>query len=122
MTEPKILSTGSGPGTRFKTHCVHGHPLSGDNLIQTKRNRMCKTCMAERQMRLRHNEIKARTRCMYGHILSAPVYGCLSCSQLNFYKERLAEGEPMESLIRKKSSSSSNKRAQTQTWIIPEPC
>jgi len=30
-------------GTR-KTHCVRGHPLSGENLKQTERQRRCRTC------------------------------------------------------------------------------
>jgi hypothetical protein len=32
-----------------QTHCIYGHPLSGDNLYMTKRgNRMCKTCSVQR--------------------------------------------------------------------------
>lgn len=31
-----------------KTHCLRGHPLSGENLIRNKRQRECRTC---RQMR-----------------------------------------------------------------------
>lgn len=32
-----------------KTHCVHGHPLSGDNLIGTPNRRRCKTCLRDRR-------------------------------------------------------------------------
>lgn len=31
-----------------KTHCKHGHPLSGDNLIITKRQRACRACSRRR--------------------------------------------------------------------------
>lgn len=27
-----------------QTHCIHGHELSGDNLLPNKKNRQCKTC------------------------------------------------------------------------------
>jgi hypothetical protein len=30
-----------------RTHCVNGHPLSGDNLIQTARQRSCRICTRE---------------------------------------------------------------------------
>ena len=32
-----------------KTHCERGHPLSGDNLIVTARQRVCRACRARRQ-------------------------------------------------------------------------
>lgn len=31
-----------------KTHCKHGHPLSGDNLIETSRGRACRACARRR--------------------------------------------------------------------------
>ena len=27
-----------------QTHCIHGHPLSGYNLMITKKGRQCRTC------------------------------------------------------------------------------
>jgi hypothetical protein len=29
---------------RNKTHCKHGHPLSGGNLLMLKTQRACRTC------------------------------------------------------------------------------
>ena len=40
-----------------KTHCKHGHPLSGDNLIETGRQRACRECA-----RRRNAEYTARKR------------------------------------------------------------
>lgn len=37
-----------------KTHCLHGHPLSGDNLSVTSKGwRVCITCRRERKRQLR---------------------------------------------------------------------
>lgn len=38
-----------------KTHCKHGHPLSGENLIITKKQRTCRACA-----RRRNQEYEAR--------------------------------------------------------------
>lgn len=37
---------GNGPAriNADKTHCIHGHPLSGDNLIVRDGKRACRTC------------------------------------------------------------------------------
>ena len=34
-----------------QTHCKNGHPLSGDNLLATKRQRACRACQRERSRR-----------------------------------------------------------------------
>jgi len=49
-----------------KTHCKHGHPLSGDNLIVTKRQRFCRACR-----RRRHEEYQARKRAYALAVLTA---------------------------------------------------
>ncbi len=40
-----------------KTQCDHGHPFSGDNLIRTRRGRLCRTCLNRRQ---RENYARSR--------------------------------------------------------------
>lgn len=37
----------------FKTHCIKGHPLSGENLYEYKGKRFCKTCRSEYKALLR---------------------------------------------------------------------
>lgn len=52
-----------------KTHCQWGHPLEGDNLIVTKRQRSCKTC-------------KHRVQAEYykrQEVPSRPVKSCPAC-------------------------------------------
>lgn len=45
-------------GNTAKTHCVHGHPLSGDNLRYGKRgNRVCRTCNIESGRRWRARRV-----------------------------------------------------------------
>lgn len=48
---------------RNKTHCKHGHPLSGDNLMRLKcRNeRVCKTCSSNRKKRYAAEAKASRT-------------------------------------------------------------
>jgi hypothetical protein len=36
------------PWTRAKTHCKHGHPLSGSNLSKYTKGRVCLTCLRSR--------------------------------------------------------------------------
>lgn len=36
-----------------KTHCIHGHPLSGENLYLIKRGRACLTCKRAKQRKYR---------------------------------------------------------------------
>ena len=43
------------PWTRAKTHCVRGHPLSGDNLSKYKKARICLACMKVRRDEKRAN-------------------------------------------------------------------
>jgi hypothetical protein len=46
--ENKLMSNGVSAINYRKTHCIRGHELSGDNLIQydspTQRKRVCRTC------------------------------------------------------------------------------
>lgn len=47
--------TGGGKAQRERTHCIHGHPLSGENLYVTPDGRrQCRTCGRERDRRYRH--------------------------------------------------------------------
>ena len=41
-----MLAKGRQKNSR-QTHCVNGHPLSGTNLMQNKRQRRCKICFSE---------------------------------------------------------------------------
>lgn len=45
--------TGSSPSAlnAAKTECVHGHPLTGDNLYSTPNGRYCRTCFAKNSAR-----------------------------------------------------------------------
>ena len=36
---------------RLRTHCVHGHPLSGENLFVHEGRRRCKVCRRDRSLR-----------------------------------------------------------------------
>ena len=49
-----------------KTHCKHGHPLSGDNLIVTQRQRFCRACRHRR-----HEEYQARKKAYALAVLTA---------------------------------------------------
>ena len=53
---------GIGPSAREakQTHCIHGHPLSGENLYLRKdmNGRHCKTCHRERQRLPRYQELR----------------------------------------------------------------
>lgn len=52
----KISNTGGGRKRQNKTHCKHGHPMSGDNLyITSEGRRQCKTCNAGRNVLYRLN-------------------------------------------------------------------
>lgn len=64
-----------------KTHCVHGHPLEGENLFMRYGHRHCRTCyifqVAERNKRRREERAargriprKLKTHCKHGHALS----------------------------------------------------
>lgn len=70
------LMAGVGPQVTnlHKTHCIHGHPLDGDNLYITPRgNRGCRACHARRsrESRARLAALRpARTHCPHGHELT----------------------------------------------------
>lgn len=49
-----------------KTHCIHGHPFSGDNLrINTRGERVCRTCDRATQKR---SQQRRRERAMKGAV------------------------------------------------------
>lgn len=47
-----------GIAQRARTHCVHGHPLSGENLYRHGNRRYCKTCRREK---LRESRARRKT-------------------------------------------------------------
>ena len=59
VTTRENIMRGSGLAARNarKTHCIHGHLLSGDNLQPHKKWRRCRTCqiVAQRLHRLRRS-------------------------------------------------------------------
>jgi hypothetical protein len=42
--ENTLRGTGITAQCAVKTHCPHGHPLAGDNLLVNARQRVCRTC------------------------------------------------------------------------------
>ena len=42
-----------GRSERMKTHCDHGHPLSGENLALVSGTRICRTCRKQRKAEYR---------------------------------------------------------------------
>lgn len=64
-THQKNILRGNGVSAREarQTHCIHGHPFSGDNLILVKRkrgvDRRCRTCTNEMKRRHWHRDRSA---------------------------------------------------------------
>jgi len=54
MRENILRGTGPTAINAKRTHCTHGHPLSGDNLYSYRGNRNCREC-ARRRSRERHD-------------------------------------------------------------------
>lgn len=53
-----------------KTECVHGHPLSGENLhIDTRGTRVCLTCYKAKKDRLRKSH-RRTGKCAKGHVVA----------------------------------------------------
>lgn len=50
--EQNVTENSLGPTAinKGKTHCVHGHPLSGENLLNRTYGRVCRTCNKARLM------------------------------------------------------------------------
>ena len=46
-----------------QTHCVNGHPLSGDNLIVENGRRQCRACRRERDRKRQRLRFEARWTC-----------------------------------------------------------
>lgn len=53
---PKRAGLPGYEGRALKTHCINGHPMSGDNLLITGGRRVCRTCARERQVRYRERQ------------------------------------------------------------------
>lgn len=80
---------GEGPAARHarKTHCVHGHPLSGDNLrIDTRGYRQCRTCYSawreQGDSRRRRSRLDAGV-CVDCLMPSSGRYRCDECRKKN---------------------------------------
>lgn len=52
-----LRGEGIAPRNAAKTHCVNGHPLSGDNLIYDRGYRICRVCKNRRA-----KEVRARKK------------------------------------------------------------
>lgn len=49
IRENVLRGDGTSARNARKTHCLHGHPLSGDNLyVYSNGSRSCRVCMARR--------------------------------------------------------------------------
>lgn len=71
LVSPRVnimRSTGVAAVNANKTVCVNGHKLEGDNVIQMKAGRQCRTCKTEwglRHYRDHKNQVNARHREYY---------------------------------------------------------
>lgn len=54
--EHVLISNGIAGLNSKKTHCLRGHPLSGDNLYVHRGRRMCKTCQRARNAKCYQNK------------------------------------------------------------------
>lgn len=60
VTHAENVRRGIGNGYKSKTHCLHGHPLSGDNLyVWPDGRRQCRTCQREHWRRWRAKQVAA---------------------------------------------------------------
>ena len=61
MQENQLRGYGASGKNARKTHCLRGHPLSGDNLYRSKggRRRQCKECVREHGRRYRERQRRA---------------------------------------------------------------
>lgn len=53
----RIFARGFGGTNAGKTHCIEGHPLSGENLYLWRDRRQCRTCQRARGNRWRNDNI-----------------------------------------------------------------
>jgi hypothetical protein len=57
VTRTVNIRRGLQPGHRdSQTHCKQGHPLSGDNLVRTKTQRVCRICRNARALAYYHRQ------------------------------------------------------------------
>lgn len=95
-----------------KTHCVAGHPLSGDNLtINVQGSRVCKACSYQRKKRYLEGislgippRVSRKTHCKHGHELSGDnVYigrasrvcrACHRASSARYYAKKVGGISP----------------------------
>ncbi len=56
-----------------QTHCIHGHELSGDNLIiRRSGHRGCRTCRRDEQKRYYRRKMALASECANGHPVAVP--------------------------------------------------
>lgn len=62
-----------------KTHCKHGHPLSGDNLVKSASTRVCRTCknILDRKLGRRYYQRKGKSR--FAELKSLGI--CVRCKK-----------------------------------------
>ena len=81
-----LRSDGVTANNARKTHCPHGHPLSGENLYLHKGHRMCRACLRASRERLaatgyfrdwkrRRREARRAAKLPQGALPQAPVTG-----------------------------------------------
>jgi hypothetical protein len=80
---------------RVKTHCIRGHELSGDNLVQSQLKsagiRNCRTCWNDnaRARRRRNSRLRVCPKCRGGLVRRPGGWKiCLKCAEL---RKRAAE-------------------------------
>ncbi len=109
--EPVTSAENSRRAAALKTHCVHGHPLSGDNLLPSAEpgSRRCRQCVIERGRARRaqfkpigqHASHPLKTHCKRGHPLTDEnvfVYasGLRSCRQCRAIARKAWEEREIE--------------------------
>lgn len=63
----------ANPGAKhLRTHCIHGHPLSGDNLyVASTGSRYCKTCRKQRDQARQESRNQKRQLAKFDAMLTA---------------------------------------------------
>lgn len=78
--------------SKFKTHCVHGHPLSGDNIFVTRQGyRKCRECCRDRARERRQSRLSPAALAHAGSVTEVPggfVAACACGWGPNHYQAR----------------------------------
>lgn len=80
--ENVLRGVGTSAVNARKTHCIHGHPLSGDNLMVYGSWRKCRTCwlaVAERQRHSNQEAERLRHRWHTRQDARRKTYPCSRC-------------------------------------------